>query len=161
MATAESALQRKRQLRQRLIDAQAALDRVLDRVGPEGWTRPSPNEGWAVRDLLAHLSSAERGFLSVIRRLAAGEGGVPDDFDRDRWNESQLRRSAETSVQEMRERLSKAHLEMLDLLDHVEEPALDYRGLLSSGERGTVEDAFRLVAHHKRAHTASFEASLA
>ena len=39
--------------------------------------------------------------------------------------------------------------------------ALDQRGHLSSGEEGSTEDNFRLVASHKRAHTEDIRAAFA
>ena len=133
---------------------------ALDRVGPAGWARPSPNEGWAVRELLAHLATAEAGFVKTFTRMAAGEGGVPDDFDIDRWNAGQLRRQTETGVEQLRTTLATAHREMLALLDRLDDTALDRRGRMSIGIEGNVEDGFRLCASHKRGHTADIEAAL-
>jgi uncharacterized protein (TIGR03083 family) len=152
---------RKADIRQDLLDAQARLDAVLDRVGADGWSRPSPNEGWAVRELLAHLATAEAGFVTTFTRMAAGQGGVPDDFDIDRWNAGQLRRQTEASVQQLREKLSSAHQQMLALLDGLDDALLDRRGRMSIGIEGNVEDGFRLCARHKRGHTADIESALA
>jgi uncharacterized protein (TIGR03083 family) len=151
---------RKTAARQELADAQAKLLTVLDRVGPEDWSRPSPNEGWTVRDLLCHVATAEVGFLSTLKKMAAGGGGVPDDFDPNRWNAGQLRRRAEASVSELQADLELAHQGMLALLDELNDAAFDQPGRLSTGEAGTLEDTFRLVARHKRAHTVDIQAAL-
>src|SRR5258708_35296782 len=108
---------RKAAIRQDLDDAQHKLLEVLDRVGPHDWLRASPNEGWTVRDLLIHLTTSESGFVGTLRRMAAGQGGVPVDFDPNRWNAGQLRRRAEQSVQDLRTELESAHTDMLALLD--------------------------------------------
>jgi hypothetical protein len=51
---------------------------------------------------------------------------------------------------------------MLDLLERIRDAAaLDYVGYLSSGTYGSTEDAFRLVASHKREHTEHMRAALA
>jgi hypothetical protein len=50
---------------------------------------------------------------------------------------------------------------MLDLLDTLDDTALDQRGHLSSGTDGSTEDNFRLVAAHKRSHTDDIRAALA
>lgn len=151
---------RTRALRAELVDAQRQLLDVLDRVGPDDWQRPSPNEGWTIRDLLVHLASAEAGFVPTLRRMAAGQGGVPQDFDPNRWNTGQIRRHTDADPQSLRQQLETAHAEMLSLLDSIEEPALDQRGHLSSGADGTTEDNFRLVAAHKRSHTQDIRAAL-
>ena len=148
-------------IRQDLADAQQRLLAVLDRVGRDGWSRHSPtNEGWTIQDLLTHLSTSESGFVPTLRRMAKGEGGVPQDFDPNRWNAGQLRRRAETPPEQLRLDLEGAHAAMLSLLDSLDDTALDQRGHLSSGVDGSTEDCFRLVASHKRSHTQDIEAAL-
>jgi uncharacterized protein (TIGR03083 family) len=155
------ATDRKTAIREDLIDAQRALLEVLDRVGADDWQRPSPNDGWSVRDLLVHLTTSESGFVSTLRKMATGEGGVPADFDPDRWNAGQLRRRSEMRVEELRPELESAHVAMLALLDEIEAAALDQRGHMSTGVDGSLEDNFRLVASHKRDHTGHIRAALA
>lgn len=152
---------RKDAIRQDLVEAQRGLLDALDQVGPADWLRPSPNEGWTVRDLLTHLTTAESGFVPTLRHMAAGEGGVPADFDPNRWNASQLRRRGDMAPQELRKELESAHQAMLALLDTLDDEALDRRGHLSSGAEGSTEDNFRLVAFHKRTHTEDIRAAFA
>jgi uncharacterized protein (TIGR03083 family) len=144
-----------------LVDAQQALLDVLDRVRADDWSRASPNEGWSVHDLLTHLATAEAGFLPTLRRMAAGQGGVPADFDPNRWNAGQLRRRGDVAPDQLRAELEASHRDMLTILDDVEDAALDHRGHLSSGVDGSTEDNFRLVAQHKRTHTDDIRAALA
>jgi uncharacterized protein (TIGR03083 family) len=151
---------RKSAIRLDLVEAQRGLLDALDRVGPDDWLRPSPNEGWTVRDLLTHLTTSEVGFVPTLKRMAAGEGGVPRDFDPNRWNASQLRRRGETPSEDLRPELERAHAEMLALLDSLDDAALDHRGYLSSGSEGSTEDNFRLVAFHKRGHTDDIRAAM-
>ena len=161
METSVSVSDRLPAIRRELADAQQQLLRALGRVGPDDWSRQSPrNPGWTVRDLLTHLSTAESGFVPSLKRMAAGQGGVPDDFDPNRWNAGQLRRRAETPPEELRTDLEAAHAAMLSLLDGLDGAALDRRGRLSTGVDGSTEDGFRLVASHKRSHTQDIEAAL-
>jgi hypothetical protein len=62
--------------------------------------------------------------------------------------------------EQLRAELESAHREMLALLDSLDRAALDHRGHLSSGDEGSTEDNFRLVANHKRGHTADIRAAL-
>jgi uncharacterized damage-inducible protein DinB len=149
-------------IRHELVDAQSRLLDTLERVGLNEGGRESPNEpGWTVRDLLAHVATSEVGFLPTLRRMAQGGGGVPQDFDRNRWNAGQLRRQSDTPTPELVDRLKTAHQEMLDFLDTLEEQALDQRGWLTIGRDGTLEDALRVVASHKRTHADDMRAALA
>ena len=152
---------RKAAIRHELLSAQQDLLAVLDRVGPADWQRTSPNEGWTIQHLLTHLSTSETGFVGTARRMAAGDGGVPQDFDPNRWNAGQLRRHVEVAPDELRQRLETAHTAILELLDTLDAASLDQRGYLSTGVEGSTEDLFRLVAGHKRTHTEDIRAALA
>jgi len=152
---------RKTAIGQELVDAQQQLLNVLDQIGSDEWSLASPNEGWTVLNLLTHLTTSESGFVPTLQRMAAGQGGVPADFDPNRWNAGQIRRRGEVDPGQLRAELENAHAKMLDLLAGVDEAALDHRGQLSSGVEGTTEDNFRLVASHKRAHTDDIRAALA
>jgi uncharacterized protein (TIGR03083 family) len=152
---------RKAAIREDLVAAQRGLLDVLDGLGPDDWLRLSPNEGWTVRDLVVHLTTAESGFVPALRRMCAGEGGVPVDFDPNRWNAGQLRRRSEMPIDQLRPELEASHRDMLALLDDLAEAALDHRGHMSSGIEGSAEDNFRLVASHKRTHTNDIRAALA
>ena len=147
-------------LRDELVEAQQALLEVLDGVEADDWSRASPNEGWTVRDLLTHLATSEAGFVPTLRRMAAGQGGVPPDFDPNRWNASQLRRRGDVAPDQLRAELEASHRDMLAVLDDLDDAALDHRGHLSSGVEGSTEDNFRLVAEHKRAHTDDIRAAM-
>ena len=113
-----------------------------------------------VSELLVHLTTAESGFVPTLRRMAAGEGGVPADFDPNRWNAGQLRRRKEIPPEQLRAELDAAHAQMIALLESLDDAALDQRGYLSSGAEGSTEDNFRLVAQHKRIHTQDIRGAL-
>jgi len=151
---------RKVAIRQELVEAQQALLETLDRVGPQDWSRTSPNEGWTVRDLLTHLTTSETSFVPSLQRMAAGQGGVPADFDPNRWNAGQLRRRGEADPSQLRSELESSHAQMLSLLDDLDDAALDQTGHLSTGVDGTTEDNFRVVSSHKRTHTADIRSAL-
>jgi hypothetical protein len=148
-------------IREALVDAQRQLLEVIEQVGAEDRSRVSPNnEGWSVQQILTHLTTSEAGFVPTIRRMAAGEGGVPADFDPNRWNAGQLRRRADQQPEQLRSDLQSAHVNMLTILETMDDAALDQRGHLSTGVDGSTEDNFRLVASHKRGHTDDIRAAL-
>jgi uncharacterized damage-inducible protein DinB len=158
----ESVSHRQDALRAELVDAQRQLVDTLDGVTDDDWQRIGPNnEGWSIRDLLVHLATSEVGFVPTLKKMAAGQGGVPRDFDPNRWNASQSRRNGEAQPAELRAQLEAAHRDMLGLLETLDDVALDQRGYLSTGAEGSTEDNFRLVAAHKRSHTGDIRAALA
>ncbi len=40
---------------------------VVDRVDPDAWDRPSPDDGWTALDVLGHLGTSVRMGISVLR----------------------------------------------------------------------------------------------
>ncbi len=42
----------------------AGFGAVLDAVGPDDWTAPSPCAGWTARDVVAHVIDTQRDFLT-------------------------------------------------------------------------------------------------
>ena len=93
--------------------------------------------------MLTHLSSAETAFVPTLNKMSEGQGGVPQDFDPNRWNAGQLRRRVDSQPEQLRKDLEAAHAAMLTLLDTLDETALDQRGYLSTGVEGSTEDCFR------------------
>ncbi len=65
-----------------------ALHARLAALPPAAWETPVYSEGqtWTVRDVLAHLVSAERGHQRLIADVAAGGSGSPPDFNVDEYN---------------------------------------------------------------------------
>lgn len=150
-------------LRELLVETQEELQTALaaaDRAS--AWEIVGPNnEGWSVRQLLVHLATSEAGFATTAERMARGEGAMPPDFDPNRWNAGQQRRRAETSIAELRSTLEESHRRTLEQLDRLDAETLrTRRGYLSTGQEGSLADLLRLLATHKRGHTADIEAAL-
>lgn len=155
----ERTVARKADLRKTLEEAHAALRIVLGQVADD-WSCESLNEGWTVRDLLVHLTTAEVGFVRALRRMSNGQGGMPADFDPNRWNAAQKLRRADDDPDTLQVALHAAHADLLALLDSLDASQLDQRGYLSNGQEGSVEDGFRLTAAHKGAHVADIRSAL-
>jgi uncharacterized protein (TIGR03086 family) len=54
------------------------LTEVIDSVPADGWSRPSPCEGWTAADVVRHLVETER---SLFAEHAVQLGPAPDDDD--------------------------------------------------------------------------------
>ena len=49
------------------LDGLDAFGAVVDRLGPEDWDRPSPDEGWSALDVLGHLGTSIAMGVSLMR----------------------------------------------------------------------------------------------
>src|SRR4051794_9489473 len=98
-------------VKQQILDdvkaARAEVIGLIERMGPGQIDRPSGNEGWSVKDTLAHLSSIEMRIRSLIEHALAGRAWASDALDLDTYNDRCVseRRSwtAEAIVDELRQ----------------------------------------------------------
>ena len=118
------------------------------------------SDPWSVHDVLAHLVDAELGMQAQVRKLLAGEDGVPPDFDIHRWNRSVARRGDEVSLEDLRDRLLQAYEQILALLEEIDEADLDMRGFVSPGKVRSVQDLMLGVADHRLEHALDIQRAI-
>jgi uncharacterized protein (TIGR03083 family) len=81
-----------------------ALGRTVQYTPPDAWEKPSPCEDWRVRDVLAHVAAAELAAAELLGGETATEIDAyaktldGDDVTLDGFNESAVRRRAETEL---------------------------------------------------------------
>lgn len=115
---------------------------------------------WTAGEVLAHLSDSETGLQLQLRRLLAGEDGVPEDFDLDRWNRSAARRNAEHSLDDLRGKILDGYKQALDLLEETDEGSFDMRGRVATGETLSVEELFLRIGNHRLEHAGDIQRAL-
>ena len=146
---------RKDKLRQTIQADDAASMAIFKKLSPEQWNQPVPSdEGaeWKARDVLTHVAISEGGQLSVIRRVLAGQGGVPTDFDLNRYNRRSVQKQAERPVEEMLAGIEQEHAQALALLDSLSDADLDKTGRHARGDTLTVEQFLHRITEHRRQH---------
>lgn len=62
-------------------------------IPPEKWHTQiyTDGESWTVHQILTHLTQAETSIARLLAQVAAGQGGVPPDFDLDGYNERKVK----------------------------------------------------------------------
>lgn len=147
-----------------VADLTAAREGLLQLAGglaAADWQRPAYAEGWTVRDILAHLTAAEPGNITIARRILNGEEGFVPEFDLNRWNARQVAKRQERTVPELLNDVAEARQETLHLLDSLTEEDLSKQGRRTTGEITTVEGVFYQIARHERAHTEDMRRAVA
>jgi uncharacterized protein (TIGR03083 family) len=140
-----------RQLRAGLEASGARAAEILAAL-QEGDLECPATPDWAVRDLLVHLATSERGLQNVIEGFLRGESLVPEDFDLDRWNASQVARLRGLTLAELRERLATARQASLALLDRLTDADLVRRGRHALGREVSLAEALTIMIAHERVH---------
>jgi DinB superfamily len=147
--------ERKDKLRQTIEVDNAASLAIFRRVRPEQWEEPVPSdEGatWQARDVLNHVTISEGSQLVVIQRILAGQGGVPEDFDLNRFNRRAVQKQAERTVDDMLASIARDHAQVLAALGDTSEADLDKTGRHARGDTLTVEQFFHRITEHRRQH---------
>jgi len=135
-----------------LQQARATLEGNLDRVGAADWPRPIAEDGWTIRDVLAHLAYNQPSRAQLVRGILAGKGGAPADFDLDRFNARGVAKQQERSVAELRAILAAGHVDTLALLAGLTDADLDRKGNDPACGAVTVAEIFHLTAYHDLQH---------
>lgn len=147
-------------LREDLAAAHRDLRALLDTVRDTEWELPTPNEGWTVKDTLAHLCTGESGNLLIARRILNGEARPVEGFDLHRWNQRQVEKRRERTPDELWQELDAARAETLAFLDTLTEDQLRLQGYRPTGDATTLEGVIRQIARHERMHTADIRTAL-
>lgn len=155
--------ERKDLIRDHLISRHAESWPILKSLSAEQATVGVYSHGsdtWTAGDVLAHLADSESGLQLQLNRVAAGEDGVPEDFDLTRWNRSAARRNADFSLDELRDKILQRYEQTLELLGAIGERSLDMRGRVATGEVLSVEELFLRIGNHRLEHANDIQRSI-
>jgi uncharacterized protein (TIGR03083 family) len=118
------------------------------------WSAAVYTEGttWTVRSILAHLVTAERGFVQLFEQIRRGGPGAPDDFSVDRFNELQQRRSQTLSTTELLEQFRSVRAEMSSWVSGLAPAELTLTGRHPFLGMTTLEEMIKMVYRHNQIH---------
>ncbi len=145
-----------------LEQQRSILLNVLRRLTPEQWEMPvqDGDSHWTARQMLAHLSDAERGMIGQATRIAAGDEPIPPDFDLSRWNKRAVEKLNEKSSAELLQSLTDSRARLKEALTKLTDADLDKVGRHSSLQMMTVEAIFRLIGTHEVDHATNIASAL-
>jgi len=127
----------------------------LAALPPEAWERPVYSEGqaWTVRDVLAHLVSAERGHQRLIASVAAGGSGSPPDLNVDAYNRHHVAALAERSPADLMADLRAVRADSVALVSGLADDDLARRGNHPAlGPDTALADFIRIIFMHGKMH---------
>ena len=121
---------------------------------PGQWECKVYTEGdtWTVRSVLAHYITAERGFIKIFSGIRDGELGVPDDFDIDRYNASQQKKSKDLSPTELLGQFGSIRQQMIELVASFSALDLEKQGRHPFLGQTTLVEMIKLVYRHNQVH---------
>jgi uncharacterized damage-inducible protein DinB len=131
--------------RERLLSAAGGLDK-----GQWEWR---PDDGrWSVRLVLAHVGAAQWSHLEVARHLVDGEAVEIPDFDLDAWNDAEVAKRADWSVERVLADLEAGQRVAFDFLDGLDEEKLAITGSHPALGEMSVGQIVRVIGMHDGLH---------
>ena len=107
---------------------------------------------WTTADILRHLLNAEAGMTGLMNNIKTKGRGVPEDFDRSRYNRRQVDKLKDKTPQELMAQMSDNRTALLAFIDTLEEEDWDKSGRHASLKIMTIEEICQTIANHEVAH---------
>jgi uncharacterized damage-inducible protein DinB len=123
-------------------------------LNDEQWESTVYTEGgtWTIRSVLAHYVTAEKGFLTIFAGILKGGAGVADDFDIDRFNASQQRKTLELTPKELLAQFKEVRSQMTRFVDSLTVDDLARQGRHPFLGQTTLAEMIKMVYRHNQIH---------
>lgn len=138
----------------RLREKGAATAEFFRALPPAAWQATVYTEGaaWDARQVLCHFVSSERAFLRLFEDILAGGEGSPEDFDINRFNESQVGKMADLSADELIAQFEATRAEMIALVERLDDADLEREGRHPFFGVDRLEKFVKLIYRHNMLH---------
>ena len=141
-------------IQKRLRDEGDKLLKTLESLSPDQWSLVIYTDGmeWSLKDLLAHLSSAERAFLFYGRDILNGGEGAPEGFDINRFNNGEVGGLRNRTVEQLIADLRAARRETIDLVGQIADEDFARKGRHPFFGQMSIDEMFKLIYRHNMMH---------
>jgi uncharacterized protein (TIGR03083 family) len=139
----------------KLRDEGEVLHARLAELPPAAWEASvyGGGEVWRIRDVLAHLVSAERGHQALVANVAAGGPGSPTDFSVDAYNREHVAALADRAPADLLADFRAVRADTGALVARLSDEDLARRGNHPAlGPDTTLADFIRIVFMHGKMH---------
>jgi hypothetical protein len=143
-----------RDIQRKLARNQSFVQRSFAGLSDDGWARTvyeTPSV-WTVRDVLAHLASAETALRSLAENIAAGGRGAPDGFDYNEFNRSEQDTHRSYPPQELLRMFLEARNRTVEWAGGLTAEQLDRRGNHPAFGKLSVEGMLTAIHGHALMH---------
>jgi hypothetical protein len=116
---------------------------------------------WTVRDMLAHLLSAEEGLARIAQDVAAGGSGAPEGFeDYDHYNAQEQGRLAGIPVERLLSALAATREATIEWVATLDDTDLDREGHHPALGEVSLETLINAIHGHQLMHVRDLQALL-
>jgi hypothetical protein len=139
--------------KQELASARRYLHAVIDQVGDRWETQVyADGAAWNVRQLLVHISEADKGMTSQVMGYAEGREIVPPDFDINRYNRRVNDKLGHVTPEDALDTLEQSRATLLAWLDNADDALLDKEGRHATLVIIPIWKFLETMANHERTH---------
>jgi hypothetical protein len=130
------------------------LTRFMVELRADEWNAPVYADGglWTTRSVFAHLLTAERAFIQLFDQIRLGGPGVTDDFDIDRYNASQQRKTAALRPADLVGQFPEIRGQMVALVSGLADVDLEKRARHPFLGVVTLREMIRMIYIHGQTH---------
>jgi hypothetical protein len=112
----------------------------------------SKGTSWSVKHVLAHFVSAERGFIELLTDFLAGGSGVPEEFDLDAFNQSQVSSLQDLPVKELLDKFRELRQQTVSTVNQMHPELLDQTAQHPYLGRAPLVNIIKLIYRHNQIH---------
>jgi len=118
------------------------------------WRTEVYTEGtvWTIRNILAHLVTAERAFIRLFEQIRQGGPGVTEDFSIDRYNAGQQQKTKDLSPQELVEQYRAIRAEMVAWVSGIADADLEKNGRHPFLGPTSLREMIKMIYLHNQIH---------
>jgi hypothetical protein len=135
----------------------------ISSLTPQQFQLPIYTEGtvWTIREILSHFATAERGFVALFTGILSGEHGVSPDFDIDRYNASQQKKTEYLAGAELIQLYVSSRNEMVLLVRGMQQEDLERVGRHPFLGDTELREMIKMVYLHNQIHLRDIRKALA
>ncbi len=162
--TAPDLSDRRTRVKIKMTETRQELIKLLQTLTPEQLELATRNEGWNVRQVVAHVCQAEGSMEPIGRRILEQDPKqreIAEGIDLARYNNSQIKRRLEKSIPELIEELNASRVKVLEILERASDADLDLQGYHPAAGDITLYGLFVVVYRHERDHIEDIQLAIA
>lgn len=141
-------------LTERLIAEGEKMTAYFNSLSEDEWQSEVYTEEttWTIRNVLAHLVTAERGFVKLFEQIRLGGSGASEDFSIDRYNAAQQERTKALLPHELLAQYVAVRAEMVNWVRGLNDSDLEKTGRHPFLGMTTLHEMIKMIYRHNQIH---------